>query len=62
MVPAAAVEKRVGEEPPTPDELDSYLRSRLPAYKIPVRYAIVPEIPRTPSMKPRRDGLRALFP
>jgi long-chain acyl-CoA synthetase len=61
MVPAAAVEKRTGEEAPTPDELDSYLRSRLPAYKIPVRYAIVAAIPRTPSMKPQREGLRALF-
>ena len=61
MVPAAAVEKRVGQAEPTPDELDAFLRSRLPAYKIPVRYAIVPEIPRTPSMKPRREGLRALF-
>jgi acyl-CoA synthetase (AMP-forming)/AMP-acid ligase II len=61
MVPAAAVEKRIGEDEPTPEELDAFLRSRLPAYKIPVRYAIVPEIPRTPSMKPRREGLQALF-
>jgi acyl-CoA synthetase (AMP-forming)/AMP-acid ligase II len=61
MVPAAAIEKRLTGEAPTPEELDSFLRARLPAYKLPVRYAIVSEIPRTPSMKPRREGLRALF-
>jgi long-chain acyl-CoA synthetase len=61
MVPAAAVESCLDGDPPTPEELDAFLRLRLPAYKIPVRYAIVPEIPRTPSMKPRREGLRALF-
>jgi acyl-CoA synthetase (AMP-forming)/AMP-acid ligase II len=61
MVPAAAIEARHDSEAPTADELDAFLRERLPAYKLPVRYAIVPEIPRTASMKPRREGLRALF-
>ncbi len=61
MVPAAAVEKRIAGEPPTAEELDAFLRERLPAYKIPVRYAIIAEIPRTQSLKPRREGLRALF-
>lgn len=61
MVPAAAVEKRPDADPPTPEELDAYLRERLAPYKLPVRYAIVPEIPRTASMKPKRDGLRAIF-
>lgn len=61
MVPAAAVEKRLAGEAPTAEELDAFLRARLPAYKLPVRYRIVSEIPRTPSMKPRREGLRALF-
>jgi acyl-CoA synthetase (AMP-forming)/AMP-acid ligase II len=61
MVPAAAVEKRADSDAPTPEELDAFLRTRLPAWKLPVRYAIVAEIPRTPSMKPRREGLRDLF-
>jgi acyl-CoA synthetase (AMP-forming)/AMP-acid ligase II len=61
MIPAAAVEKRLSGEAPTAEELDAFLRTRLPAYKLPVRYAIVEEIPRTASMKPRREGLRALF-
>jgi acyl-CoA synthetase (AMP-forming)/AMP-acid ligase II len=61
MVPAAAIEARLDGEAPTAEELDAFLRERLPPYKLPVRYAIVPEIPRTASMKPRREGLRALF-
>jgi acyl-CoA synthetase (AMP-forming)/AMP-acid ligase II len=61
MVPAAAVEKRASSEAPTAQELDAFLRERLAPYKLPVRYAIVSEIPRTASMKPRREGLRALF-
>ncbi len=61
MVPAAAIEKRLEGEAPTAEELDAFLRERLPAYKCPVRYALVDEIPRTASMKPRREGLRALF-
>jgi acyl-CoA synthetase (AMP-forming)/AMP-acid ligase II len=61
MVPVAAIERRFDAKAPTADELDAFLRERLPPYKLPVRYAIVPEIPRTASMKPRREGLRALF-
>jgi acyl-CoA synthetase (AMP-forming)/AMP-acid ligase II len=61
MVPAAAIEKRDGGPAPTQHELEEYLRTKLPAYKIPARFAIVNEIPRTESMKPRREGLRALF-
>ncbi|MEO6717027.1 MAG: fatty acid--CoA ligase family protein [Novosphingobium sp.] len=61
MIPAAAIEKRLEGEAPTAEELDAFLRERLAPYKLPVRYAIVAEIPRTPSMKPRREGLRALF-
>ena len=61
MVPAAAVEKRLDGEAPTEEELEAFLRSRVAAYKVPARWAIVPELPRTASMKPRRDGLRELF-
>lgn len=61
MVPAAVVEPVAGSEAPSPADLEAFLRSRLPAYKIPVRYVIVAEIPRTQSMKPMRPALRALF-
>jgi acyl-CoA synthetase (AMP-forming)/AMP-acid ligase II len=61
MVPAAVVERRAGAPAPTPQELEAFLRTKLPAYKIPARFAIVDAIPRTQSMKPRREGLRALF-
>jgi acyl-CoA synthetase (AMP-forming)/AMP-acid ligase II len=61
MAPAAVVQKRAGAPAPTGEELEAFLRSKLPPYKIPTRFAIVDEIPRTESMKPRREGLRALF-
>lgn len=61
QVPAAAVEVRAGEQAPTVEELEAWLRERLPGYKIPVRWKVVDAIPRTPSMKPRREGLRTLF-
>lgn len=64
MVPAAVVEGcpgSTGSTAPTARELEEFLRAKLPAYKIPARIAIVDEIPRTQSMKPSREGLRALF-
>jgi long-chain acyl-CoA synthetase len=61
MVPAAAIEPRPSAEAPTAEELDAFLRERVASYKLPVRYAIVAEIPRTQSMKPRREGLQELF-
>jgi len=61
QVPAAVVEPRDPASPPSEEELLAYLRERLPSYKLPARWAIVPEIPRTATMKPRREGLKALF-
>lgn len=60
-VPAAAIEPRAGQAPPNENELEGYLRDRLPGYKIPARWAIVEKIPRTQTLKPQRDGMRALF-
>lgn len=60
-VPAAAVQRRPDTPAPTAEELDAFLRAKLPPYKVPARFAIVDEIPRTESMKPRREGLRQLF-
>jgi acyl-CoA synthetase (AMP-forming)/AMP-acid ligase II len=60
-VPAAVIEKRVGAPAPTAEELEAYLRTKLAGYKIPARFVIVDEIPRTGTLKPRRQDLRALF-
>jgi long-chain acyl-CoA synthetase len=60
-VPVAVVEKRIDGEAPTAEELEAFLRDKLVPYKIPVRWAVVDAIPRTQSMKPRREGLRELF-
>lgn len=61
MVPAAVIEPRDPAAPPSEGELRAFLAERLPSYKLPARFAIVPEIPRTATLKPRREGLRALF-
>lgn len=61
MVPAAAIEPRAGQMPPDEKELEEFLRDRLPGYKIPARWAIVDKIPRTQTLKPQREGMRALF-
>ena len=46
---------------PTGEELTEFLRERLSPYKIPVQFAFVDEIPHPQSMKPQRQGMRALF-
>lgn len=44
---------------PTVDELDAWATARLAAYKVPVRWIIVDELPLTPSGKVRKNVLRA---
>jgi long-chain acyl-CoA synthetase len=61
MVPAAVIEPRLDGPKPTVEELNAFARDQLPGYKVPARYAIVDELPRTASLKPRREGLRQLF-
>lgn len=60
-VPAAAIILKDGAAAPAPDDLKSWLKDRLIAYQVPVHFRIVPDFPRTPSMKPSAPGLRALF-
>lgn len=60
-VPAAAIILKDGAAAPAPDELKAWLKDRLIAYQVPVHIRIVPDFPRTPSMKPSAPGLRALF-
>ncbi|MDG2004496.1 MAG: fatty acid--CoA ligase family protein [Novosphingobium sp.] len=61
QLPAAVIEPRDPLDPPSEEALLAFLKERLPSYKLPARWAIVPEIPRTATLKPRREGLRALF-
>jgi hypothetical protein len=60
-VPGTVIERAAGRDFPTEAELLGYLRERLPSYKIPVRFAFVDSLPRTPTMKPQRQGLLALL-
>jgi long-chain acyl-CoA synthetase len=58
-VPAAAIILREGAR--EPDDLELFLKERLIAYQLPVRYKFVTDFPRTPSMKPSILGIAALF-
>jgi len=59
--PAAVVELRTGAEPPSPQDLEAFLRERLLAYQVPVRIKIVPTLPRNASMKISLPEVRNLF-
>jgi acyl-CoA synthetase (AMP-forming)/AMP-acid ligase II len=56
-VPGAVIERAAGRDFPTEAELLGYLREHLPSYKVPARFAFVESLPRTPTMKPQRQGL-----
>lgn len=60
-VPAAAIILKDGATEPAESDLKAWLKQRLIAYQVPVHIRIVPDFPRTPSMKPSAPGLRALF-
>lgn len=61
-VPVAAVEPRVGQSPPSPDEIVAFARERLLAYQVPARVIVVDALPRTGSMKVSIPEVRMLFP
>lgn len=61
QVPVAAYLLRDGAVAPAEDELRSFLRERLLPYQVPVRIALVPELPRTPSLKVSQPDLRELL-
>jgi acyl-CoA synthetase (AMP-forming)/AMP-acid ligase II len=60
-VPAAAIILRDGACAPSVGDLKAWLKERLIGYQVPVHIRFVADFPRTPSMKPSADGLRALF-
>jgi acyl-CoA synthetase (AMP-forming)/AMP-acid ligase II len=61
QVPAAAVQLKPGVDRPDVAELEAHLRRHVYATHIPVAWRIVAELPRTPSLKIDRPGVRRLF-
>lgn len=58
---AAAVVPRHPGSPPAPDDLTAWCRARLAGFKVPRRWAIVADLPRTPSGKVATAALPNLF-
>ncbi|HLE84396.1 MAG TPA: AMP-binding protein [Thermoanaerobaculia bacterium] len=58
---AAAVVPRGPEAPPAAEALAAWCRARLAPFKVPKRWRIVEELPRTPSGKVARAEVRGLF-
>jgi acyl-CoA synthetase (AMP-forming)/AMP-acid ligase II len=61
QVPAAALQLQPSAAQPSEESLQQFLRERLKAYELPVAYAFVGNLPRTPSMKVSQPAVRALF-
>ena len=60
-VPVCAVMLKKGVAVPTDAELKAFGKEHLTAYQVPVRWKIVEDVPRTPSMKPSVPGVREMF-
>lgn len=60
-VPAAAIQLKPGADRPDVQALEAHLRRHVYATHIPVAWRIVPELPRTPSLKIDRPAVRRLF-
>jgi long-chain acyl-CoA synthetase len=60
-VPVAAYTLSGTAASPSQDDLQKYLRGRLLAYQVPVRFLQVEELPRTESMKVSLVGVKKLF-
>jgi acyl-CoA synthetase (AMP-forming)/AMP-acid ligase II len=61
QVPVAALERTPGVAEPPISEIEAYLRDRVPATHIPVRWRWFDALPRNPSLKPDLIRIRALF-
>jgi long-chain acyl-CoA synthetase len=61
QVPVAAIECKPDAPEPTEAELKAYAHQHLTPYQVPVKFKLVPALPRTISMKVSRPGVRALF-
>jgi long-chain acyl-CoA synthetase len=60
QVPVAGVELREGAAL-TDEDLAVWAHEKLSSYQVPVKFLIVDQLPRTPSMKVSQPGLRALL-
>ena len=60
-VPVAALMLKRDASRPTQEALSAFAREKLLPYQVPVRFLIVDDVPRTPSMKPALPQVRALF-
>ncbi|MAZ90073.1 MAG: AMP-dependent synthetase [Cellvibrionaceae bacterium] len=60
-VPVAAIQLQPGFSDINLDDLKLYLREHLTSYQIPVAFKILPEMPRTPSMKISKHDVTQLF-
>ena len=61
QVPFAAVEAVPGEPPPSDQELEDLVRRSLPVYNVPVAFAVVDELPRSPALKVSLPAVAALY-
>lgn len=61
QVPAAAYVLKRGASQPGDEDLAAYLKERLLAYQVPVRFLRLAELPRTASMKVSQPDLKGLF-
>lgn len=61
QVPVAAVELGEGAEGMTEESLKAWSKENMTSYFVPVRFAIVDALPRTPSMKVSQAEVRKLF-
>ncbi len=59
--PAAAIQLKSGSATPSISELEAHLRDRVYATHVPVKWAFVNELPRTPSFKIDLRGVKRLF-
>ncbi len=60
-VPVAAIILKSGASSPSSGELSAFAREQLLPYQVPVRFLIVDDVPRTPSLKPSQPAVRAMF-
>lgn len=61
QVPVAAVELIEGAKGVSEESLKSWAKDNMTSYFVPVRFAIVDALPRTPSMKVSQGDVRCLF-
>jgi acyl-CoA synthetase (AMP-forming)/AMP-acid ligase II len=61
QVPAAAYVLRRGAQQPTDQEMQAFLKQKLLAYQVPVKFLCLSELPRTPSMKVSQPDLKVLL-